>query len=164
MRGLRLHAATVRAFGALMKANSKRRNHHPHQQDGHRRALKGNPQHGIRLTRWPVFSVTCVTNSDRRLTGPSTFKRSGTGSQLSWPVELCAGLPFPGGHVNLASGLSGYSRSRFAAVQCGMEGAARTVYPAIRWTRSANCGRFQSGDISWKSLPGGSFPEACLRA
>ena len=65
MRGLRLHAATVRGFGALLQADSKRRNHHPHQEDGHRRALKRDSQHGHSLPRQGPFSVIHVTGIDQ---------------------------------------------------------------------------------------------------
>jgi hypothetical protein len=59
---LRLRAAAVRAFVRRLQADSKRRNHQSHQEEGHRRALERTPQHGLRLPLWPVFSVIPITS------------------------------------------------------------------------------------------------------
>jgi hypothetical protein len=63
-RRLPLHAATMRALAARSQAETKRRKHQPHKEDGHRRALKGTPQHIVSLPRPPLPSVIHVTGDD----------------------------------------------------------------------------------------------------
>jgi hypothetical protein len=60
-----MHAAPVLAIGTPLQANPERSQHHPHQQDGHRRALKRCPQHALSLSSNSVLSVICVTFDDK---------------------------------------------------------------------------------------------------
>jgi len=65
MRRLRMHAAPVLAIGTPLQANPERSQHHPHQQDGHRRALKRCPQHALSISSEPVLAVIPVTCDDK---------------------------------------------------------------------------------------------------
>jgi len=92
-RAFRLHAATVRALVTLLQTDCERGNHHRHQENGHRRALKKGPQHGLSLTRQPAFSVIPVTSSGRHFLkfsrSPASLTTHLASTSDSGNVERC---------------------------------------------------------------------------